>query len=64
MLNSPVLHTKVQPRMEEALFYETARLVGIQAVTGFAVLGVYLAGKPAIRLDLFRCGRPQLAFQV
>ena len=45
MMNSPVTHKTVQPRMEAALFYEMARLVGVQALAGFAILGVYLAGE-------------------
>ena len=44
-MNSPVLGARVEPRMEAALFYEMARLVGIQALAGFAILGVYLAGE-------------------
>ena len=44
-MNSPVLRRPVQPRMGAALFYEMARLVGIQALAGFAILGVYLAGE-------------------
>ncbi len=44
-MNSPVLHRTVQPRIEAALFYEMARLVGIQTLAGFAILGVYLAGE-------------------
>ena len=67
MLNSPVLHTKVQPRMEAALFYEMARLVGIQAVTGFAVLGVYLAGEignqvGSVLMWAFAAGIPGMKF--
>ena len=45
MMNSPVLHKRVQPRVEAAIFYEMARLVGIPALAGFAVLGVYLTGE-------------------
>jgi len=45
MMNSPVLHRTVQPRMNAALYYDIARLVGIQALAGFAILGVYLAGE-------------------
>ncbi len=39
-MNSPVLRRRVEPRMEAAFFYEMARLIGIQAVAGFAVFGV------------------------
>lgn len=45
MINSPVSHRRVQPRMDAALFYDMARLVGVQALAGFAILGVYLAGE-------------------
>ena len=65
MLNSPVLHKKVQPRMAAALFYEMARLVGIQALAGFAVLGVYLAGEignqaGSILMWSFAAGTPSM----
>ena len=67
MLNSPVLHKKVQPRMEAALFYEMARLVGIQVLAGFAVLGVYLTGEignqvGSILMWAFAAGIPGMKF--
>ena len=73
-MNSPVLRRPVQPRIEAALFYEMARLVGVQALAGFAILGVYLtggighqlgsaliwmfaAGVPGMRLVFWQIGR-------
>lgn len=44
-MNSPVLRRRVEPRIQAAFFYEMARLIGIQAVAGFAVFGVYLTGE-------------------
>ena len=44
-MNSPALGRRVEPRIQAVVFYEMARLVGIQALAGFAVLGVYLVGE-------------------
>ena len=42
-MNSPVDFPRVEPRPGSAIFFETARLAGIQTVAGFAVFGLYLA---------------------
>ena len=43
-MNSPVLNPRVAPQVGAAIFYDAARLVGIQTLAGFAVLGLYLVG--------------------
>ena len=64
-MNSPVLRRGVQPRMEAAFFYEMARLVGIQALAGFAIIGVYLIGEISAQVGsaliwVFAAGIPGL----
>ena len=44
VVNSPALDPRVEPRVGAAIFYEAARLVGIQTLAGFAVFGLYLTG--------------------
>ena len=45
MMNSPALDRRVEPRIQAVVFYEMARVVGVQALAGFAIFGVYLAGE-------------------
>ena len=45
MMNSPALDRRVEPRIQAVVFYEMARLVGVQVLAGFAIFGVYLAGE-------------------
>lgn len=66
-MNSPVLSRRVEPRVEAVIFYEMARLVGIQALTGFAVFGVYLAGELGHQVGsaliwVFAAGIPGMRF--
>ena len=41
-MNSPVVYPTVVPRPGAAVFYETARWIGFQTVTGFAIFSLYL----------------------
>lgn len=44
-MNSPALEHRVVPRSSAAVLYELARLAGFQTLTGFLILGLYLAGE-------------------
>ena len=44
-MNSPVLRARVKPRIGAALYYDIARWLGIQTISGFVILGLYLGGE-------------------
>lgn len=44
-MNSPAMEHRVTPRPGAAVLYELARLAGFQTLTGFLILGLYLAGE-------------------
>ena len=44
-MNSPALEHRVVPRSSAGVLYELARLAGFQTLTGFLILGLYLAGE-------------------
>ena len=44
-MNVPALEHRVVPRSGAAVLYELARLAGFQTLTGFLILGLYLAGE-------------------
>ena len=44
-MNSPAMEHRIVPRSSAAVLYELARLAGFQTLTGFLILGLYLAGE-------------------